>query len=223
VKTPALLGALQNARVRPKATELRKKISQMMPLVPSAKTALESNFHRESPSFMDRDQDPVHIRDYDAIWPSQFGGLAARIVGSLGRIVTRVEHVGSTAVPGLIAKPIIDLDAVLASPADLPEAIRTLRGLGYVHEGDLGIKGREAFIWPPGEVRHHLYVLVEGAIELRRHIEFRDALRGNSALREGYAHLKRALAAQFPCDRKSYTEGKSAFIAAALAEYQRAT
>ena len=127
-----------------------------------------------------------------------------------------MEHVGSTAVPGLIAKPIIDLDAVLGSPADLPEAIRMLRSLGYVHEGDLGIKGREAFLWPPGEVRHHLYVLVEGATELRRHIAFRDALRRNPALREGYAQLKRALAAEFPCDRKSYTEGKSAFIAAAL-------
>src|SRR3984957_7237814 len=165
---------------------------------------------------MDGDQDPVQIRDYDAIWPSQFGGLAARIMGSLGRIATRVEHVGSTAVPGLIAKPIIDLDAVLASPADFPEAIRKLRGLGYVHEGDLGIKGREAFLWPPGEMRHHLYVLAEGATELRRHLAFRDALRRNPALRGEYAQLKRALAVQFPGDRKSYTEGKSAFIAAAL-------
>lgn len=118
--------------------------------------------------------------------------------------------------PGLIAKPIIDLDAVLATSAVLPEAIRTLRDLGYVHEGDLGIKGREAFLWPPGEMRHHLYVLVEDATELQRHLAFRDALRRSPVLREGYAQLKKTLAAQFSCDRKSYTEGKSAFIAAAL-------
>jgi hypothetical protein len=81
---------------------------------------------------------------------------------------------------------------------------------------DLGINGREAFLSPPGEVRHHLYVLVEGATELWRHIAFRDALQRNPALRECYSQLKRALASQFPCDRESYTEGKSAFIAEAL-------
>ena len=72
-----------------------------------------------------------------------------------GYIVLSVEHIGSTAVPDLAAWPIIDLDVVV-SPTDVREAIRRLANLGYVHEGDLGIAGREAFRWPPGERRHPL-------------------------------------------------------------------
>jgi GrpB-like predicted nucleotidyltransferase (UPF0157 family) len=137
-------------------------------------------------------------------------------MNSLGKIVRRVEHIGSTAVPNLAAKPIIDLDVVLASEKDLPEAIRLLAGLGYVHEGDLGIGGREAFRWPEGEARHHLYVLLEGAEELTRHVAFRDALRADGALRDSYARIKRVLALRFPGDRESYTAAKSDFITAAL-------
>jgi GrpB-like predicted nucleotidyltransferase (UPF0157 family) len=123
-----------------------------------------------------------------------------------------VEHIGSTAVPGLAAKPIIDLDVILASPADLPEAIRRLEIVGYTHEGDLGIAGREAFRPPPGAVGHHLYLLTAGAHELRRHLAFRDALRSDNALRDGYAALKRSLAERYGSDRNSYTKAKSGFI-----------
>jgi GrpB-like predicted nucleotidyltransferase (UPF0157 family) len=161
---------------------------------------------------MGRDADPLVICDYNPAWAEQFADLSAGIVASLQAIVLRVEHVGSTAVPGLAAKPIIDVDAVLASSADLPQAIRLLADLGYAHEGDLGVKGREAFRYPPGEVQHHLYVLIEGAAELRRHIAFRDALRADAALRDEYAQLKRFLAAQYSGDREAYTQGKSTFI-----------
>jgi GrpB-like predicted nucleotidyltransferase (UPF0157 family) len=127
----------------------------------------------------------------------------------------RVEHIGSTAVPGLAAKPVVDIDVIVC---DVPAAIRGLASLGYSHEGDLGIVGREAFRWPPGETRHHLYVMAEASLELKRHVAFRDALRADRALRERYAELKRSLAAQHPQDRNRYTEGKSAFITAALRE-----
>src|SRR5580704_3139687 len=110
------------------------------------------------------------IQDYDPSWPEAFSKLAARVQATLGSLVITIEHIGSTAVPGLAAKPIIDLDVVLASRADLPEAIRLLATIGYVHEGDLGIPGREAFRSPPGEPRHHLYVLAAGANELGRHL-----------------------------------------------------
>ena len=123
-----------------------------------------------------------------------------------------IEHIGSTAVPGLAAKPIIDFDVVIASPSDLSEAIRLLGRIGYVHEGDLGIAGREAFLSPPGGPAHHLYVLSAGATELRRHLEFRDALRADEVLRVKYTALKRSLAQAHQHDRASYTAGKSAFI-----------
>ena len=128
---------------------------------------------------MDSDNDSVMIRDYDATWPAIFLKLADRVKAHLGALVIQVEHVGSTAVPGLIAKPVIDMDVVLGSPFDRLEVIRRLGLLGYAHEGELGIAGRDAFRWPPDEERHHLYVLAAGAAELHRHLVFRDALRAD--------------------------------------------
>jgi GrpB-like predicted nucleotidyltransferase (UPF0157 family) len=158
---------------------------------------------------------PTVIHEYDLTWPERFAALAARVETALGDIMLRAEHVGSTAVPGLAAKPIIDLDVVIAQ-ASFPEATRRLGRLGYVHEGDLGITGREAFRWPPDCERHHLYVVAEESAELGRHLAFRDALRADPVLRDKYAALKRSLAAQHPHDIKAYTEGKTAFIKATL-------
>ena len=155
----------------------------------------------------------VLIHDYDFAWPDAFLKLAERVKAALGHRVLTIEHIGSTAVPGLAAKPVIDLDVVLASSADFPEALRLLADMGYVHEGDFGITGREAFRPPPGEPRHHLYLLAKGARELRRHLAFRDALRADNDLRGRYAVLKRSLAHLYKDDRTSYTRGKSAFIA----------
>jgi GrpB-like predicted nucleotidyltransferase (UPF0157 family) len=160
----------------------------------------------------------IVIANYDSTWPEVFAKLAARAKQALGALAQRIEHVGSTAVPGLAAKPIIDLDAVVSSQQDLPEAIRRLATLSYVHEGTLGIAGREAFRWPPGESRHHLYVVTADSAELARHLAFRDALRSDLALREAYMALKRSLAERFAHDREAYNSGKAAFIESALAE-----
>lgn len=162
----------------------------------------------------------VIIREYDPSWPAAFSNLAARVNAALGPLVVTVEHIGSTAVPGLAAKPIIDLDVVLESSADLPEAIRLLATIGYVHEGDLGIAGRDAFRSPSGEPPHHLYVLAAGADELRRHLALRDALRADNGLRDRYASLKRSLANTYKDDRSAYTEGKSAFVTSIVGTHQ---
>jgi GrpB-like predicted nucleotidyltransferase (UPF0157 family) len=165
---------------------------------------------------MDRAADQLLICDYDPTWPDQFARLAARVSAAMGGLISRIEHIGSTAIPGLAAKPIIDLDVVLPSITDLRHAISRLARIGYVHEGDLGITGREAFMCPLGEARHHLYVLRFDADELRRHVALRDALRADPALRASYAALKRSLAKQHPHDRIAYSAGKSLFIEAAL-------
>jgi GrpB-like predicted nucleotidyltransferase (UPF0157 family) len=159
--------------------------------------------------------DQLVIVDYDPAWPGLFAELSVTIAGALRSIAPRIEHIGSTAVQGLAAKPIIDLDVVLASSLDLPKAIHLFAALGYAHQGDLGVKGREAFRWP-GRVRHHVYVLIEGAAELRRHIAFRDALRANAVIRDEYARLKRLLGTQYAGDRDAYTAGKSDFIRATI-------
>jgi GrpB-like predicted nucleotidyltransferase (UPF0157 family) len=159
-----------------------------------------------------KNDDAVLIEDYDPGWPNVFSELAARAMGALGSLAVGVEHIGSTAVPGLAAKPIIDLDVVIALPSDLAEAIQCLSNLGYVHEGDLGITGREAFRPPSDMPPHHLYVLSAEADELRRHLAFRDALRANGDLRNSYGALKRSLAEEHRQNRGSYTKGKAALI-----------
>jgi GrpB-like predicted nucleotidyltransferase (UPF0157 family) len=158
----------------------------------------------------------VLIQDYDASWAEIFSKLAARVKAALGSLVVAEEHVGSTSVPGLAAKPVIDLDIILRSPEDLAETIRLLARIGYVHEGDLGIAGRDAFCSPPGEPRHHVYVLAAGTNELRRHLAFRDALRADNDLRDRYAELKRSLAERYGNDRQSYTAAKSTFISSII-------
>lgn len=101
---------------------------------------------------------PVVIVDYDPLWPKQFETLRYRLANVLGGLALTIEHVGSTAVPGLAAKPILDIDVLLRSPDDLPSAIAALASIGYLHRGDLGIPGREAFRAPSNYLRHHLYV-----------------------------------------------------------------
>lgn len=142
--------------------------------------------------------------------------VRGRVAPVLGDLAVAIEHVGSTAVPGLAAKPIIDLDVVVASAEDIPEAIERLARLGYYHQGDLGIPGREAFRSPGGAPEHHLYLCPQDSPELRRHLAFRDYLRSHPEAAEEYAELKRALAQRFPDRRSDYTAGKAAWIAGIL-------
>jgi GrpB-like predicted nucleotidyltransferase (UPF0157 family) len=161
---------------------------------------------------------PVVIVDYDPSWPDTFEQLRDRVAATLGPLAVAIEHIGSTAVPGLAAKPIIDLDVVIADRADLPAVIERLRPLGYHHEGDLGVPGREAFTAPAGTPPHHLYVCAVGTPALDRHLAFRDALRADPAAAGAYGELKRTLTSRLSHDRVAYTEAKSAFVDRVLAE-----
>jgi GrpB-like predicted nucleotidyltransferase (UPF0157 family) len=153
----------------------------------------------------------ITIEDYDPGWAQQFESLRSRIALTLGPLVAAIEHVGSTAVPGLAAKPIIDLDVLLRSDADLPLVIGKLELLGYQHQGDLGIPGREAFQSPPDEFPHHLYVCLPESLEFRRHLAFRNHLRDHPDDADAYSRLKRDLAATL-ANRDAYTQAKSAFV-----------
>lgn len=136
---------------------------------------------------------------------------------ALGDVALAIEHVGSTAVPGLAAKPILDLDVVIRTTADLPVAIERLARLGYVHEGDKGLPGRAAFAWPSHAARHHLYVCALGSAAYRQHLLFRDYLRTHPEAVAAYAALKRRLAAQYRTRRDAYTDAKGPFVRAAMA------
>jgi GrpB-like predicted nucleotidyltransferase (UPF0157 family) len=160
----------------------------------------------------------VTVVDYDPAWPVQFLDLRARILPALGGVALAVEHVGSTAVPGLAAKPIIDLDVVVASVADVALAIQRLATLGYAHQGTLGIEGREAFESPSGVPAHHLYVCVQGQGALQNHLSVRDYLRRHSAAVTAYGLLKKNLAERFPNDIEKYMSAKTDFLLGILRE-----
>ncbi len=164
----------------------------------------------------------IQVVDYDPQWAIVFSELKRVLINKLGNLVQSIEHVGSTSVPGLAAKPIIDLDVIIASKELLPAVITCLNELGYFHEGDLGIQGREAFgrkgsnvpfdgtskIWQ----NHHLYVCLQNSEALARHLAFRNYLRANSKEMMAYGELKRQLARQFPHDIDSYLAGKASFV-----------
>ena len=172
---------------------------------------------------------PVIIEEYNAEWPKAFKVIESGLSNELDGLAIRIEHVGSTSVPGLAAKPIIDIDVVIKSMDHLPKVIKKLDVLGYLHEGDLGIKNREAFarrdIYVPyssegnEKYEHHLYVCDEESEELNRHIIFRDILKNNPLLVSEYANLKIELSNKFTNNRKAYTEGKTEFVTKVMNEY----
>lgn len=159
---------------------------------------------------------PIELADHDPQWAQLFERLAGPLRGAVADLEARVEHVGSTSVPGLRAKPVIDIDVVLDSEADVPGAIERLCELGYTYQGDKGIPGREAFMWPDGAPPHHLYVVVDGNRPHRDHIDFRDFLRISPDVARQYAELKDRLAGEYRNDRLGYTEAKAGFISAVL-------
>jgi GrpB-like predicted nucleotidyltransferase (UPF0157 family) len=161
--------------------------------------------------------EPIVISEYDPRWPELFCELRDGLPAGLRMRARSIEHIGSTAVPGLAAKPIIDIDVVVADEADVAEAIAMLAAAGYPHKGDAGVPGREAFDQPAHLPEHHLYVCVEGTGPLVAHLRLRDHLRANPGTAREYAALKRELAAAYRDDRAGYTEAKTAFIEAVLA------
>ncbi|NEA36415.1 GrpB family protein [Streptomyces sp. SID13031] len=156
---------------------------------------------------------PAEVVPYDDRWPAWFDELRASLDRLLAGLPAEIEHVGSTAVPGLAAKPIIDVDVVVPTAEQVPTAVAALAAGGYEHEGDLGIAGREAFRMPVDAVRyHHLYVVVAGNKAHRDHLVLRDRLRTDPEALARYAELKRELAPLLRVDRSAYVDGKGALI-----------
>jgi len=157
------------------------------------------------------------IVEYDPEWPARFERERERVAAALGDLVERFEHVGSTAVPGLAAKPVIDLDAVLRDPDGWERCVEPLAAAGYEHwrPGDFG--DRRFFRRYEDGVRvAHVSLLGPESPVLREHLALRDLLRGRPELARRYGELKRGLAAAHGDDRIAYTEAKTAFVLEAL-------
>ena len=156
----------------------------------------------------------VFVLPYDEAWESAFLDIKSEVVRALGGLIIGIEHVGSTSVKGMLAKPCIDVDVVIKDHSVFASVAEGLAAIGYVHEGDLGIKGREAFKYAdkPHLMRHHLYVCTQNSEELHRHVTFRDFLRSNADAAKKYSAVKEAAAELFPNDIDKYMEYKSSCI-----------
>ena len=156
----------------------------------------------------------VIVLPYDENWKNEFEKIRHELSEALGELALSIEHVGSTSVQGLSAKPIIDIDVVINDTSLLNDVIASLQSIGYKHEGDLGIPGREAFKYDGKEhlMKHHLYVCAKDSLELKRHISFRDYLKSHPDAISEYSRTKEEGALLYPYDIDKYIEYKSPFI-----------
>lgn len=153
---------------------------------------------------------------YQSSWKDDFDSIKNLIWPAVESIALGIEHVGSTSIPGLAAKPVIDIDIVVKDALRSSLAIEALQTLGYKSRGNLGLEGREAFDHIEGLPRHNLYVCLEGCEPLMNHLMVRNALRSEPNLVKDYSQLKLSLAKQFPDDIESYIDGKTDFLLCVL-------
>lgn len=156
----------------------------------------------------------VHLLPYDFRWTEEFARESSAISRALGRVLIAIHHIGSTAIPGIHAKPIIDMLAVTSDIALLDESASRLQALGYDALGEFGIPGRRYFRKNnPAEVRtHHIHVFEAGSPQIARHLAFRDFLQAHPDDARRYDALKRRLAELYPRGTADYTQGKESFI-----------
>jgi GrpB-like predicted nucleotidyltransferase (UPF0157 family) len=154
------------------------------------------------------------VEKYNPEWPQWFKAIKTYLGEKVAGSCIRIEHTGSTSIPGMIAKPIIDMILVI-EPKDFEKIKILLSERGYFHRGDLGIKTREAFDLEDLAVKnvlplHHLYVCPKNSPELKKQIAFREFLKHNKEYAERLSRLKWSLAEEFNNDREAYMEGKAA-------------
>jgi GrpB-like predicted nucleotidyltransferase (UPF0157 family) len=156
--------------------------------------------------------DRIEVVEYDERWPRLFAETAAPLRIALGDAALRIDHIGSTAVPGLAAKPVIDIQISVAS-LDALDAFRLpLESLGYVHQPDNPELTKRFFREPFGLQRTHVHVRAAGSFGEQFALLFRDYLRAHESVANEYAALKKQLARELADDREAYTEAKSPFI-----------
>jgi GrpB-like predicted nucleotidyltransferase (UPF0157 family) len=169
----------------------------------------------ESESLERAIHEEVTLVPYDPRWPSLFEAENKRLVRLFPTQFLDIQHFGSTAVPGMLAKPIIDLLAGVESMAVADSLVEPLINSGYTTSAEFNatlIDRRWFMRWANGRRTHHLHIVVFGADEWRRRLRFRDMLRSDAAFAHRYAVLKKELATQHGVDREAYTRAKSEFV-----------
>ena len=156
----------------------------------------------------------IVLLPYDDAWPLAFESEAARLRSAFGDLFVDLQHIGSTAVPGLVAKPVIDMLAVVPQVEALDLRRDSWEALGYQVMGEFGIPGRRYFRKddPPGRRTHQVHAFAGGSRDITRHLDFRDYLRAHPPAAEAYGALKQRLAQECAGDTRCYSEGKTEFI-----------
>ena len=158
----------------------------------------------------------VIVLSHDSNWSHEFEKIKVYLEKALENTIIGIDHVGSTSIEGLAAKPIIDLDIIIESYNNFEEVKSRLQGLGYYYEGDLGIKNRQAFAYDEKQksqfMTHHLYVCPKYSDELKRHLAFCNYMKTHKEDIAKYSEVKLQAAKLYPTDIDSYVEYKSPCI-----------
>lgn len=166
--------------------------------------------------------DSVIIVDYNPMWPTFYEEERTLLLHVIGDYIEEIQHIGSTSVPGLGAKPIIDIMIGIHELSLVDNCVQPLQSLGYEYLGEFGIPGRYYFRKPSGALTthrtHHIHMVETNHDGWKRNILFRDYLRTHREDAKQYENLKRALAKQFGSDREGYTDAKTEFIEAVLVQ-----
>jgi GrpB-like predicted nucleotidyltransferase (UPF0157 family) len=158
------------------------------------------------------DDRTVEIVAYDPAWPGRFAELGRELRAGLGDVALRIDHIGSTSVPGLAAKPVIDVQVSVAAFEPLAAFSQPLERLGYVYRADNPERTKRYFREPPGRRRTHLHVRRAGSFSEQWALLFRDYLRAHPDVAAEYEAVKRRLAIRFREDRRAYTDAKGPFM-----------
>ena len=158
----------------------------------------------------------VLMEPHNPDWPRQFTREAALILSALGNTAIDVHHIGSTAIPGIYAKPVLDLLLVVQSVDTLDNKQSAIEALGYEARGEYGIPGRRFYRRDnaDGDRTHQVHAFETGSPQIARHLAFRDYMIAHPETAQAYSSLKRELAAKHPNDIEAYMDGKDAFIQA---------
>jgi len=155
----------------------------------------------------------VQIIPYTTLWASLFRDESKRLADMLGSLALDIQHIGSTSVPGLAAKPILDVGIAVAKEEDVVQCVPLLTTLGYTYRGDRGLDQGHFFDQGSEEhLTHYLHMLLIGSQGWQNYLRFRDYLIAHPTMRDAYMQLKQELAIQYASDRAAYTAAKAQFI-----------
>ena len=165
--------------------------------------------------------EPIVVVPYDPEWPDLFAALGRRLRTALGAVALRIDHIGSTAVPGLDAKPVIDVQVSVTDFEPLAAFAAPLQSLGFVHRMDNPDRAKRYFREAPDQPRTHIHLRRAGSFSEQFALLFRDYMRANDEEAKEYARLKYALAEEHQGQRQAYVEAKTPFIWAVMKRADR--